>query len=122
MFDGNDTDYQEFRSSFRIHMSFVSAVSHTLMDMCEAERNQILVVAVKALREAHVKCYKQMCYLLALITKASVRTHARSVEAFPNHHYCEIQLVLHSLVTDTGQSQRFCFSNYNLIKNQKPSR
>ena len=31
-FDGNDAEYQDCRFSFRIHMSLVSAVSHTLMD------------------------------------------------------------------------------------------
>ena len=31
-FDGNDAEYQDFRFSFRIHMSFVSSVSHELMD------------------------------------------------------------------------------------------
>ena len=40
-FAGNDTDYQEFRFSFRIHMSLVSTVSHTLMDKFEAEPNPI---------------------------------------------------------------------------------
>ena len=40
-FDGSDAEYQDFRFSFRIHMSFVSAVSHTLMDKCEIERNPI---------------------------------------------------------------------------------
>ena len=37
-FDRNDAEYQDFRFSFRIHMSLVSAVSHTLMDKCEIER------------------------------------------------------------------------------------
>ena len=32
-FDGNDTDYQA--------SSLVSAVSHKIMGMCEAERNEI---------------------------------------------------------------------------------
>ena len=31
-FDGNDAEYQDFRSSFRIHMSLVSSDSHELMD------------------------------------------------------------------------------------------
>ena len=30
-FDGNDAEYQDFRFSFRIHISFVSSVSHALM-------------------------------------------------------------------------------------------
>ena len=47
-FDGNDTEYQHFRFSFWIHMSFVSAVSYALMDKCVAERNQISLAAVKA--------------------------------------------------------------------------
>ena len=72
-FDGNDADYQDFRLSFRIHMSLVSAVSHTLMDNCEIERNPISLVAVMALGDAHLKCCIQMCYSLALMTKGSVR-------------------------------------------------
>ena len=70
-FDGIDSDYQDFRYSFRIHMSLVSAVSHTLMDKCEAERNQITLAAVRALGEPHLKCCMQMYHLLALITKGS---------------------------------------------------
>ena len=54
-FDGNDAEYQDCRFSFRIHMSLVSAVSHTLMDNCE-ERNPISLVAVMALGDAHLKC------------------------------------------------------------------
>ena len=77
-FDGNGSDYQDLRFSFRIHMSFVSAVSHTLMDKCEAEQNHITLAAVKALGEAHLKCCIQMYYSLALITKGSVRTLVRS--------------------------------------------
>ena len=70
-FDGNYADYEDFRNSFRIHMSLVSAVSHTLMDTCEAERNQISLAAVRALGEPHLKCCMQMYHLLALITKGS---------------------------------------------------
>ena len=40
-YDGSDAEYQDFRFSFRIHMSLVSVVSHTLMDKCEIERNPI---------------------------------------------------------------------------------
>ena len=40
-FDGNDAEYQDFRFSFRIHMSLVSSVPHELMDRCEIERNPI---------------------------------------------------------------------------------
>ena len=54
-FDGNDADYQDFRFSFRIHMSHVSAVSHTLMDKFGAEWNQITLAAVKAPGERHLK-------------------------------------------------------------------
>ena len=50
--DGNNAEYQDFRFSCRIHMSFVSAVSHTLMDKCEMERDPISLVAVKALGDA----------------------------------------------------------------------
>ena len=51
-FDGNDTDYRDFRFCFRIHMSLVSAVSHALMDKCEVERNSIILAGVKALVQA----------------------------------------------------------------------
>ena len=68
-FDGDDVDYQDFRFSFRMHMSFVSSVSHQLMDGCEIERNPISLAAVRALGEAHLKCCMQMYYASALITK-----------------------------------------------------
>ena len=79
-FDGNDAKYQDFRFSFRIHMSFVSSVSHALMDRCEVNRNPISLAAVRALGEAHLKCCMQMYYALGLITRGSVRTLVRSVE------------------------------------------
>ena len=79
-FDGNDAEYQDFRLSFRIHMSFVSTVSQQLMDRCEVERNPISLAAVQALGDAHLKCCIQMYYSLALFTKGSVRTLVRSVE------------------------------------------
>ena len=79
-FDGNDSEYQDFRSSFRIHMSLASPVSHTLMDRCEVERNPISLTAVRALGEAHLKCCMQMYYALALMTRGSVRTLIGSVE------------------------------------------
>ena len=59
-FDGTDTDYEDFRSSIRIHMSRVIAVSHTLMDECEVERNPITLAGVKAPGEAHLKSCMQM--------------------------------------------------------------
>ena len=31
-FDGNDAEYQDYRFSFRIHMSLVSSVSHEMMN------------------------------------------------------------------------------------------
>ena len=79
-FDGNDAEYQDFRFSFRIHMSLVCAVSRALMDKCEIERNPISVAAVRALGDAHLKCCMQMHYELAVITKGSVRSLVRSVE------------------------------------------
>ena len=51
-------------------MSLVSAVAHTLMDKCEAERKQVTQVAVKALGEALLKC----------CTKGSAGTLVRTVE------------------------------------------
>ena len=77
-FDGNDSEYQDFR--LRIHLSLVSLVSHTLMDECEIERNPISLTQVNALGDAHLKCCTQMYYSLALITKGSVRALVRSVE------------------------------------------
>ena len=68
-FDGNVAEYQDFRFSFRIHMSLVSTVSKQLMDRCEVERNPISLAAVQALGDAHLKCCIQMGYSLALITK-----------------------------------------------------
>ena len=79
-FNGNDSEYQDFRFSFRIHMSLVSTVSQQLMDRCEVERNPISLVAVKALGDAHLKCCMQMYHFLVLITRGSVRTLVRSVE------------------------------------------
>ena len=79
-FDGNDAEHQNLRFSFRIHMNLFSTVSQPLMARREIERNPISLVAVKALGDAHLKCFFQMCYPLALITKGSVRTLVRSVE------------------------------------------
>ena len=79
-FDGSDAEYQVFRFSLRIHMSFVSTVSQPLMGKCEVERNPIFLAAVKALGDAHVKCCIHMRCSLALIMKGSVRTLVRSVE------------------------------------------
>ena len=79
-FDGNDSACHDFRFSFRIHMSLVSPVFHTLMDKCEIERNPNSLTAMKAPGDAHLKCCIQMYCSLALITKGSVRTLVRSVE------------------------------------------
>ena len=79
-FDGNDAEYQDFRFSFRLHMSLVSSVSQPLMGNCEVERNPISLAAVKLLGDAHLKCCIQMFYSLALLTKGSVQTLIRSVE------------------------------------------
>ena len=81
-FDGNDADYQDFRFSFRIHMSLVSTVSQQSMDKCEIERNPICLVAVNALGDAHMKCCTQLYFSLALFIKGSVRTLVRSVEEY----------------------------------------
>ena len=55
-FDGNDSEYQNCRFSFRIHMCFVNTVSQPLIEKCEVERNPIFLAAVKALGDAHLKC------------------------------------------------------------------
>ena len=70
-FDGTDADHQEFRFSFRVHMSLVSTVSHTLNEECEVGRNPISLAAVKALGDAHLKCCIQMYFSLALKIKGS---------------------------------------------------
>ena len=75
-FEGDDAEYQDFRFSFRIHMSLVSTVSQPLMDKREVERNPISMAAVKMLGDAHLMCCIQMYYSLALITKGSVRSLA----------------------------------------------
>ena len=48
-FDGNDAEYQDFRFSFRMHMSLVRTVCQPLMDKCEVEPNPISLEAVKLL-------------------------------------------------------------------------
>ena len=63
-----------------------SARSLTLMNKCEAERNQVTVTAVKTLGDAHLKCCIQMYYSLASIAKGSVRTLVRSVEETEPRH------------------------------------
>ena len=104
VFDGNDSDYQDIRFSFRIHMSFVSAFSHTLMDKCEVERNPINLAGVKALGEANLKCCIQMYYPLALITKGSARTLDRSVE---ESNGAEAWRPIHSRYAPDTQNRQF---------------
>ena len=65
-FHGNDTEYHDFRFSFRIHVSLVCTVSQPLMDKYEIERNPIFLTAVKLLGDAHLKCCIQMYCSLAL--------------------------------------------------------
>ena len=103
-FDGNDAEYQDFRNSFRIHMSLVSAVSHMLMDKCEIERNPISLAAAKALGDAHLKCCIQMYYSLALITKGSVRTLVRSVE---ESNGAEAWRLIHSRYAPDTQNRQY---------------
>ena len=103
-FDGNDSEYQDFRFSFRIHMSLVSPVSHTLMDKCEVERNPISLTVVKALGDAHLKCCIQMYYSLALITKGSVRTLPRSVE---ESNGAEAWRLIHSRYAPDTQNRQY---------------
>ena len=103
-FDGNDAEYQDFRFSFRIHMSLVSSVSHELMDRCEIERNPISLAAVRALGEAHLKCCMQMYYALALITKGSVRTLIRSVE---ETNGAEAWRLIHSRYAPDTQNRQY---------------
>ena len=68
VFDGNDAEYQDFRFSFRIHMSLVSSLTQTLL------------ATVTVRREASLTCCTQMYFSLDLKTKGSVRTLVRSVE------------------------------------------
>ena len=53
-------------------MSLVSAVSHTLMDKCEIERNPISLAAVQALGDAHLKCCIPMSELLSDLLRNSM--------------------------------------------------
>ena len=103
-FDGNDTDYQDFRFSFRIHMSLLSTVSHTSMDKCEVERNPISITAVKALGDAHLKCCIQMYYPLALIKKGNVRTLVRFVE---ESNGAEAWRLVHSRYAPDTQNRQY---------------
>ena len=84
-------------------MSLVSAVSHTLMDKCEIERNPISLVAT-ALGDAHLKCCIQMYYALALITKGSVRTLVRSVE---ESNGAEAWRLIHSRYAPDTQNRQY---------------
>ena len=67
-FDGNDSKYQDFRFSFRIHMSLVSPVSRKLMDKREIERNPISLTAVEALGD---RCTPEMLHTDVLFTGLS---------------------------------------------------
>ena len=103
-FDGKDAEYQDFRFSFRIHMSLVSAVSHTLMDKCEIERNPISQAAAEPLGDAHLKCCIQMYCSLPLITKGSVRTLVRSVE---ESNGAEAWRLIHSRYAPDTQNRQY---------------
>ena len=103
-FDGNGADYQDSRFSFRIHMSLVSAVSHTLMDKSDAEHNQIGLAAVQALGEPHLTCCIQMYHSLATITKGSVRTLVRSVE---QSNGAEAWRLIHSSYAPDTQNRQY---------------
>ena len=103
-FDGNDAEYQNFRFSFRIHMSFVSSVSHEMMNRCEIERNPVSLAAVRTLGDAHLECWMQMYYALALITKGSVRTLIRSVE---ETNGAEAWRLIHSRYAPDTQNRQY---------------
>ena len=98
---------RDCRCSLRIHMSFVSSVSQTLMDKCEAEGIPISLAAVKAQGEASLKCGIHTYYSLASIAKGSVRTLFRSVEEYDGAEaYC---LIRSTSAPDTQDRQRMCF-------------
>ena len=103
-FDGNDAEYQDFRFSFRVHMSLVSTVSQPLMDKCDVERNPISLAAVKVLRDAHLKCCIQMYFSLALRTKGSVRTLVRSVA---ESNGAEAWRLIHSRYAPDTQNRQY---------------
>ena len=105
-FDGNDAEYQDFRFSFRIHMSLFSTVSQQLMDRCEAERNPISLAAVQALGDTHLKSCTQLYYSLALITKGSARTLVRSVE---ESNQAEAWRLMHSRYAPDTQNRQYAF-------------
>ena len=62
-FGGHDAEYQDFRFSFRIHMSLVSSVSHELVNRCEIERNPVALTAVRALGEAPLEVLQCRCIM-----------------------------------------------------------
>ena len=76
------------------------------MDKCEAERNPITLVGLKALGEAHLKCCMQMHYSLALTTKGSVRTLVRSVE---ESSAAEAWRLIHSRYGSRHSESTVCF-------------
>ena len=103
-FDGNDAEYQDFRFSFRIHVSLVSSVSDELMDRYVVERNPISLAAVRALGEAHLKCCMKMYYALAFITRGSVRTLIKSVE---ETNGAEAWRLIHSRYAPDNQNRQY---------------
>ena len=106
-FDGNDSEYQDFRFSFRIHMILVSTVSQPLMDKCEVERNAISLAAVKLLGDAHLKCCIHLYHLLALIMKGSVRTLVRPVE---ESNAVEAWRLIHSRCAPDTQNRQYALT------------
>ena len=111
-FDGNDAEYQDFRFSFRIHMSLVSTVSQPLIDKCEIERNPISLAAVKLVGEARLKCCIQMYCSLALITKGSVRTRVRSVEESSG---AEAMRLIHNRYTPDTQNRQYALMQKTMM-------
>ena len=89
---------------FRTHLSFDSSVSQSLMDKCEAQRNQIILAAVKSMGAASLICCIQMYYTLVLITKGSVRTFVRSVEESDG---AEVWRLIHSRYAPYTQNRQY---------------
>jgi hypothetical protein len=85
-FDGADSDFQEFRFSFRIYMALVNEHALTLLDAAEQRRtNDPLTLA--SIRETERRdglpyrsCSIQLYFALAMLCTGSAKTLVRTVE------------------------------------------
>ena len=80
-FEGKDSEWPDFRFSFRVYMTLVSAVAEELLDAAEAAPNQIPVATIVQLGADHVAANKEIYYASALICRGQARTLVRQCEA-----------------------------------------